>query len=407
MSGKRKVKCTCQICGNEFLGASWNQKYCNNCLERRKYDCCGKTMDRLFPKNQTGHLFCNRLCQQKFKAQNNVKPGNCIICGQFAEKRDSIGRCHKCVSRQVEHSWLEMNDDERQKRLAGLSWDDLNDEQRQSRLKGISWEHMTEEQKEKRRDFLREMLKPWRWDQLTDDQKIKRLQNLKQGAEGNFVVKDHVRFYKGQHLETLCKQLLNGSENIQNYPGFSIRFGRVCYQGMDVLTDEKIILNNSNFYQRNEVLYYFDQDARDYVAWEDYRKRFLLQNVNFQLPGGFEWIPTFRKQDSDNWEGSRGAFEHHLMELNIEWFIYIKFYVGNDGEIKPLVVGKSGSILVNSSGSDVSFSVEVENGPARRFLHENGLQWCKTRIAIMKCKDEIDAYSKEKYWMRKLNLFGS
>lgn len=42
----------------------------------------------------------------------------------------------------------------------------------------------------------------------------------------NFITKNNIRYYKGQLLENICNDLLNGKENINNYPGFSIRFGK-------------------------------------------------------------------------------------------------------------------------------------------------------------------------------------
>ena len=70
------------------------------------------------------------------------------------------------------------------------------------------------------------------------------------------------------------------------------------------------------------------------------------------------------------------------------------------------MVGKSGSKLVNANGSDVSFSTDIDDGPARRFLAENKLKWDKTKIAILKCNNENEAYEKEKHYLNKLNLFG-
>ena len=81
--------------------------------------------------------------------------------------------------------------------------------------------------------------------------------------------------------------------------------------------------------------------------------------------------------------------------MNVGWFVYVKFYVKKDGGIKPLVIGKSGSLLVNMYGSDLSFSIDVNDGPARRFLAEEGLEWCKTQIAVLLVESEEEAYVDE------------
>lgn len=73
----------------------------------------------------------------------------------------------------------------------------------------------------------------------------------------------------------------------------------------------------------------------------------------------------------------------------------------------PLVVGKSGSLLVNVSGSDVNFSMDVKDGPARRFLAENALCWNKTEIAVHPCNDEGEAYQLECNIAKSILLFNS
>ena len=289
------------------------------------------------------------------------------------------------------------------------------------------------------------------------------------GVKPNFMVKQNVKFYKGKELESLCQSLLDSSEDINKYPGFTIRRGHVCYNGVDVLSDEFIpnvgnfhvennvkyyknepvtdiifkleskeydindfpgwnkrfgewyynteniltgdvkILNNYLFEEKDGILYYLDREIKDYISWENYKKKFLkskARNIDFQLPNKFQLVPTFRTQESENWEGTRAAFEQNLVDLRVGWFVYIKFYI-NENNIKPLVVGKSGSLLVNSNGSDVSFSKNIEDGPARRFLYESKLEWYKTEIAICKCDNEKEAYEIEKNIRNKYNLFSS
>lgn len=121
---------------------------------------------------------------------------------------------------------------------------------------------------------------------------------------------------------------------------------------------------------------------------------------------------TFRTQDSKDWSGgAKQIFEQSLVEKEITWFAYIKFYIKTNDKnyIKPLVVGKSGSKEVNSQGSDVNFSENVEDGPARRLLYDsNGLySWDKTKILIISCNSEEEALKIEKEIKEKYNLFYS
>ena len=124
---------------------------------------------------------------------------------------------------------------------------------------------------------------------------------------------------------------------------------------------------------------------------------------------GFKMIPTFRSNDSDDWRGSRAPFEQSLVYMKMRWVVYVKFYINNkNGKIRPLVVGKSGSKSVNSSGTDLNFSNNVEDGEARRFLSENkDLEWEKRFVMIKSCFTEKGAYKLESKIKRKFDLFSS
>ena len=179
------------------------------------------------------------------------------------------------------------------------------------------------------------------------------------------------------------------------------------------------ILNEINFLTKdNGLLCFLDRTINQYVPWKDYKKKFensdypetyFIKNIKSQYPNAFIQT-TFRTQDSDSWNGAKSAFEQNLLENNICWFTYVKFYINADGNINPLVVGKSGSLNVNSNGSDVSFSTDVSDGPARRFLNENknnGFNWLKTQILIIPCNDENEAFKIEKEIAINYNLFQS
>ena len=234
------------------------------------------------------------------------------------------------------------------------------------------------------------------------------------GYKPNFINKDNVRYYKGIEVNEFVKKILSGELDINQYPGINIRFGKVCYGTEDILISEKLIKNNSNFEEKDNVLYFYDRSIQDYIPWEDYKKKFIIRskeytNISNILPD-FKLYPTFRKQDSNLWsDGSKSAFEQSLVDDDILWFIYIKFYLDAKNNPKPLVCGKSGSLLVNSNGSDLSFSTDINDGPARRFLAENSGKylWDKTKVAILPCKSEQEAYKLENKYTELLNLFGS
>ena len=180
------------------------------------------------------------------------------------------------------------------------------------------------------------------------------------------------------------------------YSPFIMKIGPCCNPNLPKL----------NFITKDNVSYYYDQSTNDYIPWEEYKKKFITKKVNV-LPDEFELVPTFRTQDSEDWNGSKRAFEQNLVDEGIGWFIYVKFYINRTGEIKPLVCGKTGSLNVNTVGTDVIFDYDINSGPARKFLIEEGLEWDKTQIAILRCKSEEEAYENENYYINKLDLFQS
>lgn len=147
---------------------------------------------------------------------------------------------------------------------------------------------------------------------------------------------------------------------------------------------------------------------------------------------GFKFYPTFRNS-IDSWNGDKIAFEQNLKDHNVKWFVYIKFCEADcDKKINknfinknkdnfnknllknylsdhlcPLVCGKSGSLLVNNSGSDLNFSTNIKDGPARLYLSQTKRQWCYDLIAIKKVNSQRQAYELESKIIKSLKIFGS
>lgn len=105
---------------------------------------------------------------------------------------------------------------------------------------------------------------------------------------------------------------------------------------------------------------------------------------------------TKLKQDEDGWKrGKHHEFEMSLVEDNINYFAYIKFYLDN-GQKYGLVAGKTGSYNVNGSGNDVRFRIQPDTDAAKKWLKDNDKEWCQTEILLIKTKNEDkDASEKE------------
>ena len=150
-----------------------------------------------------------------------------------------------------------------------------------------------------------------------------------------------------------------------------------------------------------EILYY-DKNKSKYVCWECYKELFCCKEES--TIEGFELIPTFITNNSNR---TNIAFDRYLTEKNVGYFVYIKFYTDEYGASRPLVVGKTGSTLVNSTGDDVLFDYKDSSGPARRFLNEKSYKWNKKTIEIHPCNTEKEALDLEKEIQRKYNLFSN
>ena len=170
--------------------------------------------------------------------------------------------------------------------------------------------------------------------------------------------------------------------------------------------------NNICSKHHNQILTYKNQ------CWTCYKNDVIKNNINklnkFRIKNyfilkylyGFKLYPTFRTS-KDSWKGDKPAFEQNLVDNRVNWFVYIKFYVNNKGAIKPIVVGKSGSLNVNYSGSDLNFSVNNNDGPARQFINLNNFSWNYDIIFVRKVRNEKEAYRIENKIMNKFDLFGS
>lgn len=142
---------------------------------------------------------------------------------------------------------------------------------------------------------------------------------------------------------------------------------------------------------------------KKYNCWSCIKFNIHLKSIDLKIPKSFLQA-TYRENEFS----SKGQFamEQQLIELNISWLTYIKFYKDKNGFLKPLVVGKSGSKLVNKSGTDINFMYEGKN-PGRSFLRESCLKWDHSQVLIIPADSEFLAYKKEKELGEKYGLFQS
>lgn len=305
---------------------------------------------------------------------NNTKAGNCVKCGKFFEIRSSSGMCSKCLGEIYNISFCKECEDKTPHK--GNICLICHPESR-----GINNINYYIE-----KDPNCEMHKGCK--NMYFDDKIKKYicwECYKNEWQNN----------NNMNLINKCKCLYCGTIINPN----------------DLFCSDKCKLDYFKNYKRYKFDFknnlVIDKLEQKEISWEEFKSKFQIQNLNFNLYNEFKVYCTFRTQYSDDWSGAKAAFEQSLVDDNIGWFIYIKFYFDKENKLKPLVCGKSGSLLVNINGSDVSFDYNPNGGPARQFLIEENLKWDKTKIAILKCESEKEAYLAEQKYLREFNLFGS
>lgn len=140
-----------------------------------------------------------------------------------------------------------------------------------------------------------------------------------------------------------------------------------------------------------------------YECWGCFKDSQFHTNHDISIQNSFMQKTYRAKTGSIN---GQHAMEEHLIDQNISWFTYIKFYIKTDNSIEPLVVGKTGSKLVNKAGTDIRFRYDGDN-PARTFLRESGFAWYTKEVLIIPSDSEENAYSAELELKKKMALFSS
>lgn len=394
----RTFICICKNCKQSFKSVSNTTILCNDCLEYKTCNECGNLTEDLYPKKDNHIHLCNK-CSNKYK---RISRNICKLCNKefFAESNRKF-YCKNCLKHPVCNR-------------CGKSLDNfisINDNSIYYCSKKCSNQNKAEQ-----------LQKPGEC--IICKKFVQHRDALGQGIECG-CLKNHLENKRNNNLKPgICVTCKNFSE-------FRDFLGR-CKSCHDKWYDCNNHLPNVReagdrnlkefhhngcfncFKEIDGILYYFDSNEdnqNNYIPWEDYKQKFLkisqernnfIDEIKNQYPL-FKIIPTFRSQDSVDWSGARTAFEQSLIDEKINWFVYIKF----DELNRPLVVGKSGSLNVNCNGSDVSFSADVNDGPARKFLFEEGINWNKTKILILPIQNEKEAYKIEKEIQENYNLFGS
>lgn len=160
----------------------------------------------------------------------------------------------------------------------------------------------------------------------------------------NFNELNGIKYYKNEPIKNIINKLNSEEYDINDYPGWNKRFGEWYYHTENILTGKIHKLNNSLFEEKDDQLYYYDKNIEDYILWEKYKEKFQnLNNINLSFINEINNLysnsfiqTTFREQESLNWSGTRQAFEQDLIDKDISWFAYIKFFIDRNDIIKQI-----------------------------------------------------------------------
>ena len=134
-------------------------------------------------------------------------------------------------------------------------------------------------------------------------------------------------------------------------------------------------------------------NVKDKETYQISKEDIILKLENSEYKERYKIYDTYLGQDAHRWRrGYKSKFQQLLVDDNLKFFAYIKFYV-DGGKKYALVAGKSGSYIVNNtSGCDLGFYLHPQKGCAKKWLHDNEKQWCQTEFLVI----ESNAEEKEK-----------
>lgn len=167
--------------------------------------------------------------------------------------------------------------------------------------------------------------------------------------------------------------------------------------------------NGKNIIYINDICFYNDKTTGYYIEFNKYCEKFIgkVSDLDLCYNFGFEGFiqPTYRTSCLNS--TGQDAMELDLANKSIDNFVYIKYYIDNEGCSKPLVAGITATLLSNKNGTDLNFSTNIDHGPARKFLNDFNFKWNESFIYIIPCKSRLQAFEIESILTKNFNLFNS
>ena len=183
----------------------------------------------------------------------------------------------------------------------------------------------------------------------------------------NFLqVKDNVVFWKGEPAEPLVNDLLSGKRNVEDYPPLEIRFKKhVCYNKKDILTGELIIYKGENITVRDNVEFVLDHSINKYVEANYFYSR-QYEKMNNVVDDNIE---------IENLINNEGFSKELIVKINESMWNreQTDFNLANKGygwivyikllDNRPWICGKTGTRKVSNSPIDFDFIIGDKSNP--------------------------------------------
>lgn len=356
---------------------------CSNCdIWFRKSDHPARASFQI-KDDDNFQISCSKKCQLETVHKNSTKPGNCINCGEFVQKRDAARYGIDCGCSKNHANELNYNNSKE----GNCTKCGIFNSKRTTAGLGIDC------------GCAKNLIISIRPD------------NTK---AGNCAICN--KWFDKRTVSGLCINCQTKISIKTNLPKYCNECNKLTPHNGNICT----ICNPESsragglltFFTKNNKEYFVDRSSNKYILWEDFKNNFIIQNINnkiisqIQLEYNGEWFPTFITRN-DPLNCGHLAFDKYLVDKGVRYFVYIKFYKDNENNIYPLVCGESASFLINSSGCDLSFSKNLKDGPSRKFLIEENFDYLYEQIYLIRTNSREESLKIEKEIIQKFNLFNS
>ena len=222
-------------------------------------------------------------------------------------------------------------------------WNNLSDEEREKEIKRLNFIH------DEQFNFTYNIPCNEKCDKINTCSEEKKKNCLKNAygwceekqnsffSRRNIIIKNGVIFWRGESAEDLVYDLLNNIKDIKDYPELEIRDGHVCYNRIDILTGDKVLLNTNFLQVKDNVVFWKEEpaeplvndllsgkrDIKDYLPLEIRFKKHVCYNRKDILTGE---LILYKGEDITIHNGVEFVLDHSTGRYVEKDYFYKKHY---------------------------------------------------------------------------------